>query len=122
MAVEDGAVLGELLGLLDEKLKDQSERTSDELVRSVLSLYEKLRKLRTTTNVRGAVANRSLYHMPDGPEQVKRDKSFVGFKFETGRSEYIWADSQYQKEMLGFDAIAQAAHSFHDWWVQKYKL
>ncbi len=59
MAVEDGLVLGLLLGKLQasERIPTQEKRTN---INAVLGLFESLRKKRTTTNVKGAVANRYM--------------------------------------------------------------
>lgn len=62
MAVEDGAVLGKLLGLLSQFPRiDETERHL--LVPAALKLSESLRKSRTTLNVQGAVRNQEMYHM-----------------------------------------------------------
>lgn len=71
MAVEDGAVLGKLLGqLVSSSLYHDRPRDT---VLDMLEMYENLRKSRTTTNVQGARSNQRAYHLPDGPIQESRD-------------------------------------------------
>jgi salicylate hydroxylase len=109
MAVEDGAVLGKLLGLLTNSI---SQSSVSSYIPLLLKLYESLRKLRTTVNVKGAVANQHWYHLPDGAAQEARDRSMI----DKGVSEWNMLSSDYQMEMLGFDAIADAENEFAAWW------
>lgn len=59
MAVEDGLVLGLLLGKVQSsgRIPEQERRAH---LNSVLRLFESLRKQRTTTNVKGSIANRRM--------------------------------------------------------------
>ena len=68
MAVEDGAVICHLLESLCGALPSGSDQTASEhdLIPPLLKLYKRLRKFRTTVNVRSAVANRTFFHPPDG--------------------------------------------------------
>jgi len=116
LAVEDGAVLGWLLGETSKRLTQEAELNASDRIQGVLKLYESLRKVRTTTNVQGAIANRMMYHLPDGPDQVKRDKELLDFDYDHGRSDIKWADTEYQKDMLGFDAIGDTKQAFGKWW------
>lgn len=74
MAVEDGGVLGLLLGMASERLGGYLPAAP---VCEILLVFEKLRKHRTTVNVQGAVHNRWFYHMPDGEEQRLRDQALL---------------------------------------------
>lgn len=56
MAVEDGAVIGTLLGRLQACLGPVQDSQRPEIVSELLKLYEELRKRRTTTNVQGMCA------------------------------------------------------------------
>jgi len=118
MAVEDGAVLGYLIGATVERLEKDKVRPSVKIerVRSALGLYEKLRKNRTTLNVKGAINNRNFYHMSDGPEQQERDSSLAKVDLVHGKSRWEWIDSKYQRDMLGFNAVEDAQAAFRDWW------
>ncbi|KIX01938.1 uncharacterized protein Z518_07877 [Rhinocladiella mackenziei CBS 650.93] len=118
MAVEDGAVLGLLLGKTVRKLSDDpvSSEMKDPVI-SALELYEKLRKSRTTTNVLGAIANRTFFHMHDGAEQEERDLILKDFDWLDGRARWQWIDSQYQEDLLRFDALRDAQEAFDNWWT-----
>jgi salicylate hydroxylase len=118
MAVEDGAVIGHLLGSLCKAQSSAHDRMAiiSELIAPVLKLYEGLRKSRTTTNVRGAVANRTFFHLPDGPEQASRDKVLADLDWKTARGEWKWVDLKYQRELLGHDAVDEASRAFEQWW------
>jgi salicylate hydroxylase len=119
MAVEDGAVIGHLLGSLGKVLSSSRDRVSSnsELIESVLKLYENLRKSRTTINVRGAVANRAFFHLPDGPEQVARDEVLADSDWMSKRTEWKWADVEYQRDLLGHNAVDEASKAFEHWWA-----
>ena len=45
--------------------------------------FERLRKSRTTVNVRGAAANRTFFHLLDGPVQARRDEVPANLDWET---------------------------------------
>lgn len=108
MAVEDGAVLGKLLGLLEHSPKSGSP----ESISQVLRLYESLRKSRTALNVAGASSNRKWYHVADGPEQEARDAEMAGEAPSTG---WRWMDPEYREELLGHDAVAEAVKTSGTW-------
>ena len=96
MAVEDGFSLGILLG------KIGTDRTR---IPEVLRVFESIRKTRTTTNVKGAIDNRRMYHMLDGPDQEARDAELAQAEIN-GNSQYGWADRSYQTDLLAFDTSA----------------
>ena len=113
MAVEDGLVLGTLLGHL--QASDQIPDTEKaERIRPILELFEALRKKRTTVNIKGAIANRAMFHLHDGPEQEQRDR-------ELGEADWVkpcrwgWADPGYQKKMLGFEMVHDTEKAFEVW-------
>lgn len=66
-SMEDGAVLGSLLGYY---------RTRSSL-KSTLQLFQSLRKKRGEAIVRETFAQRQSFHMPNGPDQERRDKLFM---------------------------------------------
>lgn len=114
MAVEDGATLGRLLGLLD--LHQKALGSSLDNTREILKLYETLRKSRTTMNVRGAAENRFWYHLSDGPMQERRDRALAGTSDDT---DWCWVKETYSRELLGFDAVEDAEQAFYAWLDQK---
>ena len=67
MALEDGAVLGELFAR-SKNPRDPAER------KRLLSIYEKCRKPRTEMVVKRGNLQQYLYHLHDGAEQQERDR------------------------------------------------
>ncbi|GAB1214043.1 hypothetical protein ATERTT37_003200 [Aspergillus terreus] len=110
MAVEDGALLGLLLGEYNKH-----PAASGKSISGVLALYESIRKPRTTLNVNGATNNRYFYHLPDGPEQAERDASFVDYDWISGDSKYSWANVKQQKDLLACDVLAEGRAAFKSW-------
>ena len=70
-AIEDGAALASLLAAVKDDLP------------AALTRYEALRKPRATRLQEASAANRVRFHLPDGPEQEKRD---AGMKASGDRS------------------------------------
>lgn len=126
MAVEDGAVIGKLLGSLqvqvlepDSSGNDPSRLTASSaqnLTTEVLALYEKSRKTRTTRNVQGAVRNRKLFHIPDGFLQKIRD-FVLGFAGVTRKSDWTYISSSKQSDTLGLDVLEDCEKAFEGWKV-----
>ena len=114
MAVEDGAVLGRILGLLSQSAEIFG-RPVDHM-NEALKLYETIRKARTTLNVQGAAHNRYWYHLHDGSAQQERDQAFA-----EGRNTVNWTylDPEYHRQVLGFDAVANAEILFQAWLESK---
>ncbi|EIW53098.1 FAD/NAD-P-binding domain-containing protein [Trametes versicolor FP-101664 SS1] len=63
MAIEDAAVLGNLLS----RLTDAAQ------LKTLIQAYEDLRLPRTAETQRQSRLNQKIFHLPDGPEQEKRD-------------------------------------------------
>lgn len=117
MAVEDGAVLGRLLGLL--KASAQDAETLRERIPGLLKLYESLRKRRTTVSVRGAFANRKWFHLADGPLQEARDGAMAeSYSEVTEQESWNFLNEDYQAEMLGFDAVEDCETAFCEWFSE----
>lgn len=96
MAVEDGAVLGGLLG----RLEDGSQ------LKGLLATYESLRKKRTTRIVLGSTDHRDVFHLHDGKKQEDRDAILLGDERKAG-SPNKWRDPDFQRFMFGYDAFAE---------------
>ncbi|CAG9937421.1 unnamed protein product [Clonostachys rosea f. rosea IK726] len=97
-AVEDGAVLGLLLGHV--KSKHQLPKA--------LSMYERLRKSRGEAIVRETFNQRESFHMPDGPAQEARDQIFLsqlGVEELKGPFPSRWTCPQVQPWLYGYDAF-----------------
>jgi salicylate hydroxylase len=128
MALEDGAVLGTLLGRLRFFLESRGSSSiifPADPISGILQLYERLRKPRTTLIVQGAMRNRCVYHLPDGEEQEKRDAFFASVKDWDGVDApmYTMIDSRYQRGLLGYASVAAAEKEFDTWcqsWAGKY--
>ncbi|KAF1813356.1 FAD/NAD(P)-binding domain-containing protein [Eremomyces bilateralis CBS 781.70] len=118
MAVEDGAILGRFLGKLFLLLQNGSISPASEAesISRVLKLYETIRKHRTTQNVQGAISNRHFYHLPDGPEQQKRDEEMAKHSFTTETSEYKFLDMKYNADLLEVPVLREAGKAFDSWW------
>ncbi|KAJ5284570.1 hypothetical protein N7505_002550 [Penicillium chrysogenum] len=97
-AVEDGAVLGLILGHL---------RSKDQLPKA-LEMYEDLRKSRGDAIVKETFKQRDSFHMADGPDQEARDKVFLS---QLGKSPLQgpfpskWTCPQVQPWLYGYDAF-----------------
>ncbi|SPN97564.1 related to salicylate hydroxylase [Cephalotrichum gorgonifer] len=103
-AIEDGTVLGLLLGHLGSK---------DQLPKA-LQMYQKLRKTRGDAIVRETFKQRHAFHMPDGPEQEARDEIFAAHR----RGEPIvppfpsrWSCPTVQSWLYGYDAFQEVAEA-----------
>ncbi|KAJ5648325.1 hypothetical protein N7490_004697 [Penicillium lividum] len=121
MAVEDGALIGKLLGLLQARYSSlgndpslsANESTQTTLV-SLLELYEQIRKKRTTRSVQGAIMNRKLFHMPDG--LLVRIRNFlVRYAGVTLKSDWTWFSSFRQRQILGYDVLQDSKKVFDAW-------
>ncbi|KAL3480944.1 hypothetical protein BJX99DRAFT_272616 [Aspergillus californicus] len=120
MAVEDGAVLGLLLGKLQSR---EPTGPRSEHIKQVLLLFEKLRKHRTTVNVQGAVHNRWFYHLLDGEEQLDRDRALKAVDWRSPNvTVYKWASPDYQSQLLGHDVLQEADKEFELWWQTAHVL
>ena len=108
MAVEDGAVLGRLLGLFAQR---QCAKSS---LPALMRLYQDVRKTRAQTTVKTANENRILYHMVDGPKQQERDRLLADRDWwdEDRSCPWLFADMAYMHELFGFDTIKSANKAF----------
>ncbi|TLD16339.1 uncharacterized protein PgNI_02451 [Pyricularia grisea] len=99
-AVEDGAVLGLLLGHISSK----------EDLPQALSRYEKLRKPRGDAIHDATFDQRDDFHLPDGPEQEARDAIFLS---QLGKDQLAapfpsrWTCPQVQPWLYGYDAYKE---------------
>ncbi|KAK2686280.1 hypothetical protein QWA68_014842 [Fusarium oxysporum] len=110
MAFGDAAVLGALLARFHKADKEQLAARGMTL-HKVLDIYESLQKPYSSLNVKGAVMNRTMYHLPDGEEQKQRDLEFSVMTSES-KSEWTWIDGQYQKHIIGTDLVRLATDTF----------
>jgi salicylate hydroxylase len=92
-AVEDAAVLGIAF----------SKITSKRDIPTVLKAYELARKERAEKVQGTAGHTRTVLHMPDGADQIKRDRAFAAVA-SGGENPDLWADPAAQKFLWSFDA------------------
>ncbi|KIW00735.1 uncharacterized protein PV09_07719 [Verruconis gallopava] len=100
-SLEDGAVLGLILG----KISDKSQ------LAGALHMYENLRKKRGEAIVRETFKQRRDFHMPDGAEQEARDRIFMSrFEKEDETNEPFpsrWTCPVVQRWLYGYDAVRE---------------
>ena len=95
-AVEDGAVLGTLLGNLRQKTD----------IRDRLLLYEQLRRPRAMRVREMSVENLQIFHML---ECAGRNESGEGIKsFSYSKPHSHWADPVFRDYLFGHDVIGEA--------------
>ncbi|OTB06016.1 hypothetical protein M426DRAFT_10152 [Hypoxylon sp. CI-4A] len=99
-AIEDGAVLGRLLGHIQTK----------EQIRKALRMYEELRKPRGDAIVKETFEQRNVFHMIDGPKQRARDETFLsqlGKEAKEAPFPIRWCCPKFQPWLFGHDACAE---------------
>lgn len=94
--MEDGAVLGALF----ERVESKSQFPD------ILSIYERLRKHRTTRIVQGSTALRNILHMEDGDQQRERDYQLTHLAPFHGYPNR-WADLGFQTWLFGYDTYGE---------------
>lgn len=113
-SLEDGAVLGYLLG------KVSKEKKAEQLPKAA-KLYQDLRKERGERIQKETFKQRDDFHMPDGEKQVKRDELMTGMLGSDLRDDVDfpsrWTCPRAQRWLYGHDAYKEAeegfkAHSF----------
>lgn len=105
-AIEDGAVLGEVLSQLPD--------LSGPSITKTLLVYEVLRKDRAYALVDMAAANGRALHLGEGAEKEERDKQFAALKEKKGSVPDKWADADVQKLIYGHDCMMVAQESFDE--------
>lgn len=96
IAVEDGGVLGGLLG----KLEDRSQ------LQGLLRVYEEMRKSRTTRIVTGSTDMRNILHLHDGERQKRRDAMLLADDVRPGFPNK-WRDPAFRNFMFGYDGARE---------------
>lgn len=118
MALEDAAVLGNLLGRI----------TSPSELPALLKAYETLRHPRASAVQAASRQNQHIFHLPDGPAQQARDgamrlameaalKEARGETFEDCEgTPSLWADRKANMVAFGYDADAEV----EKWWKENW--
>ncbi len=119
MAIEDAAVLGNLLSRLSHPAQ----------LKPLLQAYENLRLPRTAETQRQSRLNQTIFHLPDGPEQEQRDADMRKAteaelrRWREGKraadeklagSANQWADEDKNIAQFAYDADAAAER----WWAE----
>ncbi|KAI5117861.1 hypothetical protein M0805_007704 [Coniferiporia weirii] len=132
MAIEDAAVLGNLLSRISHPAQ----------LTPLLRGYETLRHSRTAETQASSRLNQHIFHLPDGPAQEERDASMRaamaaerakwathGTDVDAGKDKgkvaddaqfsgagnsNQWADQRKNREQFGYDADAEAER----WWLE----
>ncbi|KAG2416020.1 hypothetical protein HFD88_007212 [Aspergillus terreus] len=102
-SLEDGAVLGGLLGHMQDKAQ----------LPQILRLYEGLRKSRGEAIVRETFKQRNDFHMQNGPEQERRDEIFLSQlgKEIKGPFPSRWTCPEVQPWLYGYDAVQEVENA-----------
>lgn len=115
MAIEDAAVLGNLLSRISHISQ----------LRLLLKAYEDLRLPRTAAVQESSRLNQHIFHLPDGQEQRRRDedmrKAMVmelsddsrSLRHELAGNQNQWADKTKNDTLFGYDADAEV----DKWWA-----
>ena len=99
--MEDGAVLGALF--------ERIERPSQ--IGDLLTIYERLRKDRTTRVVKSSTALRDIFHMVDGARQQERDRQLTKHEPFEGYPNR-WADPIFQPWLFGYDPYKEVEQAW----------
>ena len=97
MALEDGAVLGEIFSRLPKDIRPSSRR-----MKRALSIYESCRCSRTHAIVERGYLQQHLYHLDDGEDQAHRDEMMRMSPTRPGEA-LVWRDPAFAPWLLGYD-------------------
>lgn len=99
-SIEDGGVLGRLLGSVESKLQ----------LPQAIELYEQLRKVRSEAIARETFHQRNAFHMLDGQQQKERNEIFASQlgKEVTCKFPSRWTCAEAQPWLYGCDAYKEA--------------
>ncbi|OLN95412.1 3-hydroxybenzoate 6-hydroxylase 7 [Colletotrichum chlorophyti] len=111
-SLEDGAVLGHLLG------KVRSRATKEAQLPAVAAMYQRLRMGRGQRIVMESFRQRDDFHMLDGPEQERRDDIMTA-SLEIGKGPgpgfpSRWTCPEIQRFLYSYDAYAEAEEAYNE--------
>lgn len=106
-SLEDGAVLGYLLGKVSQGSKERQ-------LPRVAQSYQDLRKGRVEMIQREAFGQRGDFHLEDGPEQQARDELMTETLLGETRANFPsrWTCPKVQNWLYGYDAYHAVEQSF----------
>ncbi|KAF9869480.1 FAD dependent oxidoreductase [Colletotrichum karsti] len=110
-SLEDGAVLGYLLGRVSSREAKVTQ------LPAAAAMYQQLRKGRGQRIVMESFRQRDDFHMPDGPEQERRDRIMTA-SLQPGRSPESgfpsrWTCPDIQGFLYGYDAYDEAEKAYN---------
>jgi salicylate hydroxylase len=107
-SLEDGAVLGYLLG------KVRQETKSEQLPK-MARLYEGLRKERGEGIQKETFKQREDFHLPDGEKQEARDKLMLGMLGGELKADFPsrWTCPRVQRWLYGYDSYKEVEEAFN---------
>jgi salicylate hydroxylase len=86
-------------------------------VPTALELYEQIRKERAERIQNCAAGMRTVLHLPEGPDQVKRDEA-IRFAHARGTAHPdLWADRSFQDWVWGYDVIEDSRKHLDGIWL-----
>lgn len=106
MAIEDGAVVAEVL----DRMPDARPAT----IARALRAYEALRKDRTTALVDMAAYSGRQLHLGEGAAREERDRQFRAYKEGKGAIPDKWASPDVQKMIYEHDCMRDAGERFEE--------
>lgn len=106
MAIEDGAVLAEVLSLLPD--------VRPETISRALKAYEIMRKGRTTALVDMAAYSGRQLHLGEGKAREERDRQFREHREKGGAIPDKWVSPDVQQMIYGHDCVRYAAENFEE--------
>lgn len=112
ISVEDGGVLGGLLGKIRGK----------EDIPRVLALYEQLRRPRCSAVVLGSTKQRDIFHLHDSPKQQERDRIMLTQNPPEPGHPNQWADPVMQEFLFGYDADEEVEKAWDSLMKQQPRL
>lgn len=80
-------------------------------VATAIDVYTEIRKARGEAIQNSATTTQKALHLPDGPEQEKRDAAMGG----KGKNPDLWADHEWQDFMWGVDVMKDALLDWDKW-------
>jgi salicylate hydroxylase len=106
-SLEDGAVLGYLLGKVTREKKDEQ-------LPKVAKLYQELRKERGEMIQKETFKQREDFHLPDGERQEARDKLMLGMLGGEVKADFPsrWTCPRVQRWLYGYDAYKEVEEGF----------
>jgi len=110
MAIEDGAVIAEVLSRAPDLTPEALHRS--------LKVYELLRKERTTALVDMAAFSGRALHLGEGKAKEERDRQFADHKNKKGALPDKWASPDVQAMIYSHDCVKHAGENFETLYQQ----